>query len=60
MPYIGVGPERGKVVEFADAAEYAMERIGIRPMQGRRVCREFLREFEEWFFSGNWLRREEE
>lgn len=55
--YVGVlGEDRGKIIEMdADAISYAMETLGIGPLNGyENVNKEFLNELLTWFYSGNW------
>lgn len=47
----GIGPEDGTVVEDEDAFQYALERC-------RDGTEEEKAEFVEWFYSGNFIRRE--
>ena len=68
--YQGIGPEKGKQVYEEDAFAYAMERCTTDCADD--FCKEFgglqvvtvqdmqkLREdVVEWFYSGNWIRRE--
>lgn len=53
MPYIGLGPEEGTVVDDDKAFRYALERCA----NGTKDERE---EFVEWCYSGNWYKEEEE
>lgn len=53
MFYKGIGPNRGEVVSEEEAFDYAItalasDHIGIK------------KEFVEWYFSGNWIRTNEE
>ncbi len=51
--YEGIGPEKDTVVCEDAALAYALERIS----SGRK---EEQKEFVEWYFSGNWIKKEEE
>ncbi len=50
MPYIGVLSNRGKEVIEEDAFDYALEQIKNNP--------EEKKEFIEWFYSGNWIKKD--
>ena len=68
--YIGIGPERGRKVHDADALAYAAERIVTNNEAMMMFVQDFLPDFginiteekfkeitssiEEWFYSGNW------
>lgn len=52
MVYKGIGPERGKVVHKDDAFDVALEEVASN--------REIRQEFIDWFFSGNWVKTEED
>lgn len=56
MYYQGIGPEQGTVVNQEDAYEYALERCLSGTEDDKQEFREML---VEWFYSGNWVRREE-
>ena len=55
MAYIGIGPEEGTIVEDDRAYEYALERCLHGTPQDQRDFKELL---IEWFYSGNWVRKE--
>jgi len=57
MYYEGIGPEQGTVVNQEDAYAYALERCLSGTEEDKQEFREML---VEWFYSGNWSRREEE
>lgn len=57
MYYEGIGPEQGTVVNDEDAYAYALERCLSGTEEDKQEFREML---VEWFYSGNWSRREEE
>lgn len=59
MAYVGICTERGKVIDDEYALEYAMERCGIQAV-GDEVDPEFAEMLVEWFYSGNWLHKEDE
>lgn len=48
--YFGIGPETGKVVPEDEAADYALAQITGNPAEEAA--------FIEWFYSGNWRRKE--
>lgn len=53
--YLGIGPENGTVVDENQAFEYALERCLKGTLQDQE---EFRTELVEWFYSGNWIKRE--
>ena len=53
MPYTGIGPEQGKVVDEEQAFDYALERCLHGIIQDQEDFREIL---VEWFYSGNWVK----
>ena len=55
--YIGVGPEKDRVVMEEEAFDYAFERSLHGTLQDQKEFKEML---VEWFYSGNWIREEEE
>ena len=69
--YIGIGPEKGRRIAEEDAFGYAMERCTSDCVDD--FCKEFANQVlitindvmqfrervVEWFFSGNWVRRDE-
>lgn len=55
--YEGIGPEQGTVVSQEDAYSYALERCLSGTEEDKQEFKEML---VEWFYSGNWVRREEE
>lgn len=57
MYYEGIGPEQGTVVNDEDAYAYALERCLSGTEEDKQDFKEML---VEWFYSGNWARREEE
>ena len=57
MYYEGIGPEQGTVVSQEDAYAYALERCLSGTEEDKQDFKEML---VEWFYSGNWARREEE
>lgn len=56
MAYIGIGPEEGTIVEEDEAYEYALERCLHGTPEDQRDFKELL---IEWFYSGNWVRKED-
>lgn len=57
MYYEGIGPEQGTIVNDEDAYAYALERCLSGTEEDKQDFKEIL---VEWFYSGNWARREEE
>ncbi|MDO5418302.1 MAG: hypothetical protein Q4F29_13980 [Lachnospiraceae bacterium] len=55
--YYGIGPEQGTIVTEKDAYRYALERCLFGTMEEQAEFREML---VEWFYSGNWIKKEEE
>lgn len=51
MQYIGIGPERGKIVDSENAYEYAKAHLDDMPQADKL-------EFVNFFFSGNWIEEE--
>ena len=56
MYYEGIGPEQGTIVNDEDAYAYALERCLSGTEEDKQDFKEML---VEWFYSGNWARREE-
>lgn len=54
--YIGIGPEKDKVVTEDQAFDYALERSLHGTLQDQRDFRELL---VEWFYSGNWIKEDD-
>lgn len=54
--YIGIGPEKDKVVTEDQAFDYALERSLHGTLQDQREFRELL---VEWFYSGNWIKEDD-
>lgn len=50
--YVGINTERGNVVSADDAVDYALEKV--------KESEEIRSEFEEWFYSGDWIKMEDE
>ena len=50
--YVGINTERGNVVSESEAFDYALEKV--------KESEEIRSEFEEWFFSGDWIKTEED
>ena len=57
MYHEGIGPEQGTIVNDEDAYAYALERCLSGTEEDKQDFKEML---VEWFYSGNWARREEE
>lgn len=55
MYYKGIGPEKGKVVPEEEAYDYALDRC----LNGEEH-EEFREMLVEWYFSGNWIKEEED
>ena len=53
MYYKGIGPENGKAVDDQEAYMYAKSHIDEIPEEDKRL-------FVEFFFSGNWIREDED
>lgn len=51
--YMGIFQEQGNEVNSEDAFRYALERIANGTPEERK-------EFEEWYYSGNWIEKEED
>ena len=74
--YKGIGPESGKKVKQEDAFMYAMEQCTTDPVDMQEFCdyftgvqygkatseelAEFRTDLVEWFYSGNWIKEEED
>ena len=57
----GIGPNRGKFVEADDGLAYVMEQCGIVEFNKDAPDADmFIEDFEEWYFSGNWIEVYEE
>lgn len=54
--YVGIGPEQGKVIEEDQAFQYALERCLKGTLEDQREFRDML---VEWFYSGNFIKKEE-
>lgn len=52
MAYVGIFANNGKVVKEEDAFDYALSHIMSDPNEKE--------EFIEWFFSGNWVKKDME
>lgn len=50
---VGIFNEKGIVVDEDNAFRYAMERIANGTLEERQ-------EFVEWYYSGNWVKKEED
>lgn len=48
--YKGIGPEKGKCIDEEFALGYAMQRI----IENREEQQELV----EWYFSGNWVKED--
>lgn len=55
--YVGIGPEKGTIVEEEEAYDYALERGLHGTLQDQQ---EFKESLVEWFYSGNWVKEEME
>ena len=53
MRYVGIGPERGREVEETAAFEYAANHLDDLPEEDKK-------DFVDWFFSGNWVKEDDE
>lgn len=59
MKYIGIFKEHGEVIESEDAFDYAIERISKNEIDKAEFKKEFGDQFVEWFFSGNFVRKDD-
>lgn len=57
MYYRGIQQEEGKIVREEDALSYALERCLLGTGEDQE---EFRSALIEWFYSGNWIRREDD
>lgn len=68
--YIGINSEKGKRVYDDDAFGYACQRMSTNPESEEAItfknmlleCKsvsEFIKEYTEWWFSGDWLHKED-
>ena len=57
MYYEGIRSEEGKIVREEDAVCYALERCLLGTIEDQE---EFQSALIEWFYSGNWIRREDD
>lgn len=55
--YIGIGLEEGVFVPVADAFAYALERCLSGTLEEQD---EFKAMMKEWYYSGNWIKTEED
>lgn len=55
--YLGIGPEEGIFIRAEDAYQYALDRCLGGSLTDQAEFKEML---EEWFFSGNWIKSEED
>lgn len=55
--YLGMLSEQGNVVEDEEAFDYALERCLKGTLEEQQEFKEML---VEWYYSGNWVHREEE
>lgn len=53
--WIGIGADRGTIVDDENAYDYALERSLHGSPEDQNEFREML---VEWFYSGNWVRRD--
>lgn len=54
--YYGIGAEHGTFVDDGQAYDYALERCLNGTQKDQEEFREML---VEWFYSGNWIKKEE-
>lgn len=57
MPYVGLGPEEGITIEEDQAFRYALERCLKGTPEEQLEFRDML---VEWYFSGNWIKEDED
>lgn len=55
--YIGICKEAGRIIQQEEALEYALMRC--MTVDKEEFVKEFGKEIEEWFFSGNWIKEQE-
>lgn len=55
--WLGIGADRGTIVDDENAYDYALERSLHGSPEDQNEFREML---VEWFYSGNWVRRDED
>lgn len=55
MPYIGIGPEKGQVVDEIQAYSYALDRCLHGTVKEQIEFRAML---VEWYYSGNWVKED--
>lgn len=53
--WLGIGADRGTIVDDENAYDYALERSLHGSPEDQNEFREML---VEWFYSGNWVRRD--
>lgn len=53
--YVGIGAERGKRVSDEEAFDYAVEETRKDP----DLFEEYKKSVVDWFFSGDWIHKEE-
>ena len=60
MYYIGICPNEGKKVLQESGLSYAMRQCGIALTNefDEDDRKEFIKDFEQWYFSGNWVLEE--
>lgn len=56
MFYVGIGPEKGISIEDTLAFEYALDRCLSGNEEEKAEFKEML---VEWYYSGNWIEKEE-
>ena len=57
--FAGVGENAGVYVDADDALDFALERCGLTITNtDAQELEVFLEMFEDWFYSGNWLKEE--
>ncbi len=59
MVYLGICKNRGLAVRQDDALCYAMQHCGIQIACITEETKEFLDMLVPWYFSGDWIEREE-
>lgn len=58
--YIGICSEQGKKVDDEDTFWYAIKRLLETPQEREEFEKEFSESVIDWYYSGNWVHREEE
>ena len=60
MPYVGLGTNKGVVVDYSDAMEYVLEHCGLTVHCPTEETKDALDALKFWYFSGNWAEEPED